>query len=201
MPRLLLLCIVLLSALATGPKLAEAQDRGGYKLRLGGAMSMDFAGQVDPDGPRNNDDARLTPGLRFHLDYELAKHFSLGGFAKFSFWRGDDFFEDRSMWFDLGPRIKGHFDWRDFRFYGTMMVGLTISKLNNDLDAWDNPGFGANVAIGPGVEWWFDRRFAVFSEIFGWSGHFFNHDTDGLGGNLDIRVNQVLWNIGMLFGV
>jgi hypothetical protein len=200
--RLTFLCLLVLGMLGVLPSAGSAQERGGSKLRLGAAMVLDFAGNIDPDGYRNSDDAKLSPGLRFHLDYELNRYVSLGGFARFSWWEGHDLYEERSMWFDIGPRLKGHYDWRDFRFYVAFMPGLSISAINNDLfvGAVDNPGFGAAVALAPGVEWWFDRRFALFSEIFGWSGHFFSHDIENVTRNIDFSVNQVLWNIGIVFG-
>lgn len=199
-----LLALVSWVALTVGvPALASAQQ-GGSKLRIGAGMVLDFGGEVDSDWPRGtlgfrDDDLKLTPGLRGHLDYDLHKYVSLGGFMRFSFWEGDDIWESRSFLFDIGPRLTGHYDWRDFRFYVALMIGLSISKLNNDFGGFDNPGLGAAVAIGPGFEWWFSRRAALFIEMFGWSGHFVSHDLDNISGDVDFAINQVLWQLGVTF--
>jgi hypothetical protein len=196
-----LLALALVALTCWIPSLASAQQ-GGSKLRIGAGMVLDFGGEVDTDVPGpdpRDDDLKLTPGLRGHLDYDLHRYVSLGGFLRFSWWEADDTFEDRSFLFDIGPRLTGHYDWRDFRFYIAFMPGLTISALNDDVGGQiDNPGFGMAVALTPGFEWWFSRKAALFVEMFGWSGHFFSHDFD-FGGDIDFANNQVLWQLGVTF--
>jgi hypothetical protein len=195
---------VILTLLAV-PGFASAQQ-GGPDLRLGLGAVLDFGGEAEWDsgfGPDPEDDLKLTPGFRIHLDYDLHKYISLGGFFRLSAWEGDDFLEDRSLWIDLGPRLTGHYDWRDFRFYVAVMPGLNISKLNDDiagagLEEW---GVGFNMAIAPGFEWWFSNRAALFVEMFGWSGHFFSHDSERAGGDLEISANQVVWQLGVVLGL
>jgi len=205
--RVALLGAALLAGLAFNLSSASAQERPTGKLRLGVGMVLDFAGGIDDDIYRYgvDSDAKLTPGLRGHVDYQVHKHVSVGGFARLSFWEGQDIYEDRSLWFDIGPRLKGHYDWRDFRFYVAFMPGLTLSRINDDGTAAtfvvDNPGIGATVSLTPGVEWWFSRDVALYSEIFGWTGHYFSHDANGPSGDFDFSVNQVAWNIGAVFDI
>jgi hypothetical protein len=185
------------------PSLASAQQ-GGADLRLGFGAVLDFAGEADVDtGPGfdPDDDLKLTPGLRVHLDYDVHRYISVGGLVRASWWEGDDYFEERSFLFDLAFRLTGHYDWRDFRFYGALTVGPTISAINDDnTNQLDNPGVGANVSITPGAEWWFSRRAGLYLEMFGWSGHFFNHDYDlSNSGDAEFSLNQVTWQTGIVF--
>jgi hypothetical protein len=189
------------------PTAASAQV-GGTDLRLGLGAVLDFGGHTQADfGPgRGPDDhLRLTPGLRAHIDYDIHRNVSLGGLARVSWWEGDDYYNNgRNFLFDLGFRVNGHYDWRDFRFYGALTIGPTISALNRDNRTADaNPGFGVNASITPGAEWWFSRRAGLFLEMFGWSGHFFHHDFDT--GVNDSRVrfrnNQVLWQLGFVIAL
>jgi len=179
---------------------AAAAQQGGSKLRIGAGMVLDFAGEADYDRPYIDDDLEATIGLRGHLDYDLSRYVSLGGFARLSWWEGEDAFEERSMLFDLGPRVAGHYDWRDFRFYLAGMPGLMISKLNNDYDdRWDNPAVGFTMSIAPGMEYWFSNEFGVYVEIFGWVGHYFDHDFEPGTGDNDFNLNQVAFNFGIVF--
>jgi hypothetical protein len=194
---------VLLAVLVSSRAFAQ---QGGEKLKLGAAMLIDFAGNVeyDPPGRANSvqDDARVTPGLRLHVDYDVHRYVSVGGLLRFGFWRADDVDESRNMLVDVAGRVNGHYDFRDFRFYGVLSLGPSFNRLRSDnLNGLENPGVGVAVALAPGVEWWFSRRFALFTEIFGWTGHYFNHDYDGASGSMDLRLNQVLWQIGMLMGL
>jgi hypothetical protein len=178
-------------------------QRGGPDLRLGLGMVLDFGGELDLDQRRWrwDDDLKLTPGLRVHLDYDIANYVSIGGFARASWWEGDEVFEDRNFLFDIGARVTGHYEWRDFRFYAALMVGLTLSNLDDDYDyALDDPGVGANVAFVPGAEYWLRDNIGFFVEIFGWSGHFFSHDYERGPGDEDFSLNQVAWQTGVVFG-
>lgn len=188
---------------------AQAQQRGGSELRLGAGMVADFAGNVDydPSGPGHADDgARLTPGLRLHLSYDVHRYVSVGGIVRLSFWRGDDddvvgYGDGRNMLVDLAGRVTGHYDWRDFRFYGALTLGPTISRVNRDAaDFLDNPAIGVAASITPGAEWWFANNVGLYLEMFGWSGHFFRHDHDGYG-STHFRLNQVTWQFGFVFGL
>jgi hypothetical protein len=197
----------LLALLLGVPALAAAQQ-GGPDLRIGAGMVLDFAGGVDinngaPGGDRTLD-LRVTPGLRAHLDYDVHKYISIGGFTRFSWWRahGNDYLNDdrRNFMWDLGARVQRHYDWRDFRFYLAIMPGLTLDKLKHGQNyGLDNPGVGWAVAVAPGFEWWFSNRAALFLEMFGWSGHGFHHDYSNVNGSLDFRLNQVLWQFGVVF--
>jgi hypothetical protein len=196
--------VVLLACLALVPSLASAQV-GGSDLRLGVGMVLDFAGEVELDvnGPGDDDDdLKLTPGIRAHLDYDIARYVSIGGAIRLSFWESDDYFEDKSMLFDLLARINGHYDWRDFRFYGVLAIGPTISRINDaDEHNLDNPAVGIAVSISPGVEYWFSNRVGLWLEMFGWSGHYFSHDFDAGNGDLEFRLNQVTWQLGVNFAL
>ena len=198
-----LMLVVLLACLALVPSLASAQV-GGSDLRLGVGMVLDFGGEVDwdDDGPGDDDDdLKLTPGMRGHLDYDIARYVSVGGALKLSFWEGDDVFEDRNLLVDLLARVGGHYDWRDFRFYGVLMIGPSISKLNKDVDWLENPAVGVAVSIAPGVEYWFSNSVGLYLEMFGWSGHFFSHEYDNADGDLDLSMNQVVWQLGVNFAL
>jgi hypothetical protein len=185
--------------------LASAQV-GGSDLRIGAGMVLDFGGEAEIDnGPGRDvdDDTKLTPGIRFHLDYDVHRYISVGGLTRFQWWEGDDVFEDRNFLWDLAGRINGHYDWRDFRFYVAFNVGFSLSAIQNGDDDWgnylDNPGKGFNIGLAPGFEYWFSGRFGMFLEMFGWSGHRFNHDHDGFSGDADMKLDQVVWQLGINF--
>jgi hypothetical protein len=146
--------------------------------------------------------ARVTPGLRLHADYDVHHNVSVGGLVRFGFWRSERQDSARNMLVDLAARVNGHYDFKDFRFYGVFMLGPSFNRLHSEnLGGLDNPGIGAAISVAPGVEWWFSRRFAAFTEILGWSGHYFRHDFDGAPGHTQFRIHQVLWQIGMLVGL
>lgn len=183
-------------------------QQGGPDLRLGAGAVVDFAGGVEYDfpgvGPDPDDTPRATPGLRLHMDYDVHRYVSVGGQLRLSFWRADDEYvvsDGRNMLVDLMFRVNGHYDWRDFRFYGVFTIGPTISRLNRDSrDYIDNPGVGVAAGITPGAEWWFSRNVGLYLEMFGWSGHFFRHDLDGTG-SMHVRLNQVTWQFGFVFAL
>ncbi len=201
------MCLFGLSLLSTAtlaaPTLASAQQAPA-QLRIGAGVVVDFAGEAD-FGRGPDDDLEATLGLRAHLDYDLARYVSIGGFARLSWWEGDDYYRERSMLLELGPRIAGHYDWREFRFYLAGMPGLLISKLNNDYDGIDNPAVGFTMSIAPGVEYWFNSKFGVYTEFLGWVGHYFDHDYDDdrfdrrFAGDADFSLNQVAFNFGIVF--
>ncbi len=188
---------VALALLTFGASQAAAQQ-GGSDLHIGAGMVADFAGEADY-GRGPDDDLEATLGLRLHGDYEVARYVSLGGFARISWWEGDDFLQERNFLFDIGPRIQGHYDWRDFRFYVAAMPGLTLSKIDDDYDRIDNPAAGFTMSIAPGVEYWFNNKVAVYTEIFGWVGHYFDHEREDTTGDVDVNMNQVAFNFGVVF--
>lgn len=194
-------CLLLgLGALASG---ARAQQ-GGDPLRLGAGMVVDFAGGItyDPPGTGNSvhDSPRATPGLRVHLDYDVHRYLSVGGLVRMTFFRADDLDSGRNMLVDIAGRVNGHYDFKDFRFYATLMLGPAFSRMH-DPGSIDNPGVGLAVSFAPGLEWWFSRKVGLFTEIFGWSGHFMRHDYAGVPGHLQVRLNQVLWQLGAVFAL
>jgi hypothetical protein len=196
--------LALLGALAPA-SLANAQRRGGADLRLGLGMVVDFAGSVEYDrpGPGNSidDTPRATPGLRLHLDYDVHRYISIGGLFRLAFWRADDLDDARNLLVDIAARLNGHYDWRSFRFYLALTVGPTIDRLNDDnVGGLDNPGMGVAASVTPGAEWWFSRRAGLYLELFGWDGHFFRHGLDDAPGRMHIRLNQVLWQFGIVLG-
>ncbi len=197
-----LMCLFGLSLTAIAafgaPSAASAQQAPA-QLRIGAGMVVDFAGEGDYDNRGPDDDLEATLGIRAHLDYDIARWVSLGGFARLSWWEGDEILEERNMLFDIGPRIAGHYDWREFRFYLAGMPGLLISKLNNDYNNIDNPAVGFTMSIAPGVEYWFNSDIAVYTEFLGWVGHYFSHDIENSRGDIDISLNQVAFNFGVVF--
>lgn len=198
------LCFVLWACSLTSAP-ASAQE-GGEKLKLGASMVIDFAGSVERDpSTRENSvssSARVTPGFRLHADYDVHRYVSVGGMLRFGFWRSEHQDSSRNMLVDLAARVNGHYDFKDFRFYGVFMIGPTFDRLHSDNRAGlETTGVGAVIAIAPGFEWWFSRRFAAFTEIMGWTGHYFAHDYDRAPGSVQFRMNQVLWQIGMLVGL
>lgn len=208
--RLATLLLGVAGLLVATASAAEAQ-RGGPDLRLGAGALVDFAGGVEYDlpgpGPDPDDSPRATPGLRLHMDYDVHRYVSVGGLVRLSFWRADDDYyfdaisDGRNMLVDLAFRVNGHYDWRDFRFYGALTLGPTISRLNRDGDdIIDNPGVGVAAGITPGAEWWFARNVGLYLEMFGWSGHFFRHDLDR-SGSMHVRLNQVTWQFGFVFAL
>lgn len=201
-PGLTLLALLI----ALAPAAMASAQRGGPDLRLGLGMVVDFAGSVeyDPPGPGNDvdDTPRATPGLRLHLDYDVHRYVSVGGLFRLGFWRADDIDDGRNMFIDIAFRLNGHYDWRDFRFYGAFAIGPTIDRLNDDnVEGLDNPGMGVTASLTPGAEWWFSRRAGLYLELFGWDGHFFRHGLDGDSGRIQIRLNQVLWQFGVVIGL
>lgn len=184
---------------------ASAQE-GGEKLKLGASMVLDFGGGIEYDRPGRanggHDSARVTPGFRLHADYDVHRYVSVGGLLRFGFWRSNHRDESRNMLVDIAARVNGHYDYRDFRIYGALSLGPTFNHMRSEnRNGLDNPGVGVAVAIAPGIEWWFSRRFAAFTEILGWSGHYFAHDYHGAPGKLRHGLNQVLWQVGMLVGI
>lgn len=192
------LFVVVVAALAA-PSLAFAQQ-GGSDLRIGAGMVLDFGGEADYDRPIRDDDLEATVGVRAHLDYDVARFLSIGGFARLSWWEGEDYLQDRNLLFELGPRVAGHYDWRDFRFYLAGMPGLVVSRIGDADDyGLDNPALGFTMSIAPGMEYWFNGDIAVYVEFLGWVGHYFEHDSDFGTQDRDINLNQVAFNFGVVF--
>jgi hypothetical protein len=183
------------------PAFASAQQ-GGPDLRIGAGMVLDFAGSVWTDagvGPDVDDHLRVTPGLRAHLDYDVHRYIAIGGFTRFSWWRSDNGYDNRNFLWDLGARIQGHYDWRDFRFYLALMPGFALNHFNHDNSyGLERNGPGWTVAVTPGFEWWFSNKAGLFVEMFGWDGHGFRHDAEVGTGSIHVRMNQVLWQFGIV---
>lgn len=198
MNRIVSYLLAALTVFASSVSAAAAQQ-GASDLHIGAGMIADFAGEADY-GRGPDDDLEVTLGLRAHADYEVAKYVSVGGFARIAWWEGDRFWEERNFLLSLGPRVQGHYDYRDFRFYVAGMPGLLISKMDDDgRDIIDNPAVGFTMSIAPGVEYWFNNKIAVYTELFGWIGHYFDHDYDAATGDLDVNMNQVAFNFGVVF--
>lgn len=178
------------------PGMADAQAAG-PRLHIGiGAPAINFGGE----GELNDGDFDLdaTLGIRGHLDYAVHRHISIGGMTRLSWWEPDDWrTDDRNFLFDIGPRLIGHYDWRDFRFYGGIAPGLTVSALDDDR-ADPAVGFTLSLTVA-GMEYWFARRVGAFVEL-GWVGHWFEHEYDG-GGEAEIGLSQGLFEFGIVFGV
>ncbi|MEO7737576.1 MAG: hypothetical protein ABIS11_05555 [Candidatus Dojkabacteria bacterium] len=207
---LLSLLAAMLVVVLVFPGPAHAQV-GGPRMHIGAGVALDFGGEVDFERPGiaglnayGNDDLDATFGIRGHLDYQLHKYISIGGMVRMSWWEPDYFLAiDRSFLLDLGPRLIGHYDWRDFRFYGGISPGLTISAINDDGNsvAVDNPAAGFTLSLTlAGMEWWFSRRVGLFVEL-GWVGHWFEHDSDFNQGDLEVDLSQGLFEFGFVFGV
>lgn len=106
----------------------------------------------------------------------------------------------RSFLLDLAPRLTGHYDYRQFRFYGGMAPGLTISAVQDRGIRVDNPGAGFTLSLTiVGGEWWFSRKVGLFAEL-GWVGHWFSQRNDVSGGELDFRLGQGLFEFGFVLG-
>lgn len=183
----------------------QAQE-GGEKLKLGAAMLIDFGGSVVREASEGPDalssSARVTPGLRLSADYDVHRHIGVGGMLRLGFWRSEEQDSARNMLVDVLARVNGHYDWHDFRFYGVFMIGPPFDRLRaENRGGVDNPGAGVALGISPGVEWWFSRRWAAFTEILGYSGHYFRHDYVGNAGEVNFRIHQVLWQFGVLLGL
>lgn len=187
---------VLLVALL--PARAEAQ-----KLRIGVGAALDFAGSVDPNfggpGVSPDDALKLTAGVRGHLDYAVHRFVSVGGFARVAWWEGKDIFYERSPLIDLGLRATGHYTFRTLRFYVSLMAGPSLSVLRDLTFGTQNPGAGVAIMVAPGFEWWFSPRVGLYTEVLGWSGHFFSHDYGAAPGDLDLAMSQVLLQAGVVF--
>jgi hypothetical protein len=205
-----LLLLSVLGALLTGrivfPEVASAQV-GGPRMHLGAGFVLDFGGEYDLDRPNRinpfgNNSLDGTFGVRGHLDYQLHKYLSLGGMVRMSWWEPDySVAIDRSFLLDLGPRLIGHYDWRDFRFYGGISPGLTISAIGDDGIGVDNPAAGFTLSLTlAGMEWWFRRNVGLFVEL-GWVGHWFEHDSALNQPDLEVNLSQGLFEFGFVFGV
>ncbi|MET0341278.1 MAG: hypothetical protein ABW252_09755 [Polyangiales bacterium] len=194
-----LLLLLIVGALGAQATSASAQARG-PRLHAGVGFALDFGGDVEFDD-RSDIDLDPTVGLRGHLDYAVHRHVSVGGLARLSWWEPDaPFGQDRSFLFDLGPRVIGHFDYRDFRFYSGLSLGVTISVLNDDWATFDNPGVGPTLTVTVvGAEWWFGRRTGLFAEL-GWVGHWFEHDLELSNREVDLSLSQGLFEFGLVFG-
>lgn len=169
-------------------------------------MALDFAGHMELNrGPNFNngeDSLRATVGLRGHMDYRVLRYMSVGGMARMSWWKPQWTPSiSRSFLLDLAPRIAGHYDFRDFRFYGALAPGLTISAIGDDGIGVSNPAAGFTLSLTlAGMEWWFSRKIGLFAEL-GWVGHWFSHDNDRSLGGLDFHLSQGLFEFGLVFGV
>jgi hypothetical protein len=198
----LLVLLALMALFGSAPSLASAQV-GGPRMHIGAGFNADSGGEVEiNDGDFDLDS---TLGLRGHLDYMVHRYVSVGGLVRMGWWEPDDINGiDRSFLLDLGPRVIGHYDWRDFRFYGGISPGLTISAIDDEGgDFVDNPAAGFTISLTVvGAEWWFSRKVGLFAEI-GWVGHWFEHDGDDPGdADVDIEMSQALLvPIGFVFGV
>jgi hypothetical protein len=196
----LLVSLALMAPLWIAPSLAAAQV-GGSRMHIGAGLALDVGGEAEIGNVETDLDA--TFGLRGHLDYAVHKYVSVGGLLRLSWWEPDDYgFADRSFLLDLGPRVIGHYDWRDFRFYGGISPGLTISAIDDEGTYIDNPAAGFTISLTvAGAEWWFSRKVGLFAEL-GWVGHWFDHDLDGFNrGELDIEISQMMMEFGFVFGV
>lgn len=198
------LLVVLCALLGSGR--ASAQQ-GGPRDHLGAGMAIDFGGEADfRRGPpaRGWDDLDATVGLRGHWDREIHRYVSLGAMLRMSWWQPDYYYEraiGRSFLLDPSFRATGHYDWRDFRFYGGLAPGLTLSAINDDGIGVNNPAVGFTMSVTvAGMEWWFNRKTGLFVEL-GWVGHWFEHN--GAGGTPDLKVHlsQGLFEFGFVFGV
>ena len=193
--------VLLLAAAAWAvPALASAQV-GGSRLHLGAGFALDFAGEAEVNDSTPDPELDPTVGLRGHLDYAIHRYVSLGGLARMSWWQMDDYDYDRSFLLDLGPRVIGHYEYRDFRFYAGISPGLTLSVLNDDFRGIDNPaaGFTMSVTVA-GMEWWFARHVGLFVEL-GWVGHWFEHEYENDTDEVDVDLSQGLFEFGFVFGV
>lgn len=193
--------LLIIGALWALPGLACAQERG-PRLHLGAGFALDFAGEVEVQDAIDTD-LEATFGLRGHADYAVHRNVSVGGLVRMSWWEPDyaRYGYDRSFLFDLGPRVIGHVDYRDFRFYGGLSVGLTLSAIDNDFTDFDNPAFGPTVSLTvAGFEWWFAHRTGLFVEL-GWVGHWFEHETDRTDREVEFGLSQGLFEFGLVFGV
>jgi tetratricopeptide (TPR) repeat protein len=180
-------------------------QQGGARLRMGTGAVLDFGGSADLNvkgqAAKQHTDLKLTAGLRVHAEYDLMRYLSVGGFARASWWQGDELAQDRNLLVDVGPRATVHYDFRDFRFYFVLMPGLTISSIQNDATLnVKNPAYGFALSLGPGVEYWFHERVGMFAEAFGFSGHYFGHDAPQ-GGSVSLKLGQVLGQVGVTFAL
>jgi hypothetical protein len=198
----LIVLLASLAALSSAPSLASAQV-GGPRMHIGAGFVLDVGGEIDFDTTPDYD-LDATVGLRGHLDYAVHRYVSVGGLVRMSWWEPDDeaFGIDRSFLLDLGPRVIGHYDWREFRFYGGISPGLTLSAIDHYTNDVDNPAAGFTLSLTvAGAEWWFSRRAGLFLEL-GWVGHWFEHDFDGVGvADLEIELSQAMMEFGFVFGV
>src|SRR5687767_14995385 len=135
-----------------------------------------------------------------HGEYDLSRWLSLGAAARVSFWKADGYGENRNVLFDVGPRVSGHFDFRDVRFYAGLGAGLALSNVQNDAVVnLESPAYGFALSVSPGLEYWFAERVGVFFET-GWSGHWFKH-RDPLGGDTKLALGQVACQLGASFAL
>lgn len=193
--------LLVLLALVALPSIASAQV-GGSRMHIGAGFALDVGGEAEFE--EGDTDLDATVGLRGHLDYAVHRYVSVGGLLRLSWWEPDDEPSsiDRSFLLDLGPRVIGHYDWRDFRFYGGISPGLTISAINDDGDNFDNPAAGFTISLTvAGAEWWFSRKVGLFAEL-GWVGHWFEHELEGFNrGDVEIDISQAMMEFGFVFGV
>jgi hypothetical protein len=199
-----LLCL-LVGLAWSGTALAQV---GGYKDHLGVGMAIDFGGEAEFNRElpaRGWADLDATVGIRGHWDHSIHRFVSLGALARMSWWRPDYYYYGgsigRSFLLDACFRATGHYDWRDFRFYGGLAPGLTLSAMNDDGIGVNNPAVGFTMTVTvAGMEWWFSRRTGLFVEL-GWVGHWFQHDGVGPTRDLEVHLSQGMFEFGFVFGV
>ena len=187
---------------------AEAQSRRGSRgWRLGVGSGFDVGGEVDPEGPRNDQNLRATFLFRGHADvgvFERRKGEALIGIAlgpkvRMSWWEAKDApFEDRSFLFDILFGVYLTVDWNDLRFKHGPALGMLISAVDDDVNL-DNPAVGFVLDYtAAGVEWWFSAGMALFVDL-GATLHFFTHDVDVGSGDVEMELRQMMMEGGIIF--
>jgi hypothetical protein len=167
---------------------ADYDDRYHYDpTRLYGGVWLGFGGNIDVDGVGHVGDLGKTIGGQVGVDVKLARIFSLGAEVRIGGFDVDGF-DDRNRLIDLDfkPRLYLPLN-APVEIYAAVPIGLTIPRLSDVDGRGPDANVGWNVGVGPGINVWFNNRFAVNAEPI-WMFHHFG--IDGTDGNGHVTVKQ-----------
>jgi hypothetical protein len=118
-----------------------------------------------------------------------------------SFWQVDGFNSDRSTLLDASFFLQGRYAFDAGRsaasIHVLVPVGFTASFPNDDVDpdGEADTGFGWNIGVLFGIEYYLARSVGLFLEL-GFMHHGVHHDIDGPG-DVEARFNQGRLDVGL----
>jgi len=178
---------------STDDDLADASLRPTIVARAG----LAFGGEASAEilGTRLRSDMHTSLWLGAEFSYPLLPYVTLGGEVRSIWWQtdGDDDSGVGHHWLlDVDPFVKAAYPIRAGsswgRVYARVPVGLTLSRLNSDIDSVNrvstSAGLGWNLGVYAGVEWFFGRL-GIGGEL-GYLYHAISNPVEGGGRHADL---------------